>query len=450
MKMLRTALVLALALLAPMLAPETAPAQVRVVATCGSLTPTEPANTNGGYFTVDQNGQQCSSAAVSASITGYAPGASYATVTATNSSADVALPTGAVVVASNTGTTAVSCNLTVGAGTATASKDVIQPGSWFAFTVGSNTHLSCIDQTGSASNVVVLSGGSGLPTGSGGGGSGGGGGAITAASGAFASGSIASGAVAAGAFANGAYAALETAIASTNTKLDTLNATAGAAIPTQAPTVSIGGVGIIDSAGTNVATVKAASTIPAATDKTLVVGLNPGTSVAGTPTGAIVTVQGVASMTPFLTNPGTAANWAIGTVASPSTNVVTTANPAADPCQTQAQTITPFTVATATTQTIVTGTSAKKIYVCYLYMQTGLANNVAVISGTTAGSCAANVAALVGGTTAAAGLINAANSGQAFGNGAASVLKTATNADDICLITSAAGPLAGVIKYVVQ
>lgn len=46
-------------------------------------------------------------------------------------------------------------------------------------------------------------------------------------------------------------------------------------LPTQAPTISVGGVGIVDSAGTNVATVKAASTAPASTDKTLVVGLNP-------------------------------------------------------------------------------------------------------------------------------------------------------------------------------
>jgi hypothetical protein len=70
------------------------------------------------------------------------------------------------------------------------------------------------------------------------------------------------------------------------------------AIPTQAPTVSIGGVGIVDSAGANVATVKAASTLPAATDTTLVVGLNPGTATAGTPTGAIVTVQGVSGGQP--------------------------------------------------------------------------------------------------------------------------------------------------------
>jgi hypothetical protein len=78
-----------------------------------------------------------------------------------------------------------------------------------------------------------------------------------------------------------------------NPCLKQLHADITTAIPTQAPTVSIGGVGIVDSAGTNVATVKAASTLPVAADKTLVVGLNPGTATAGSPTGAIVTVQGV-------------------------------------------------------------------------------------------------------------------------------------------------------------
>jgi hypothetical protein len=299
------------------------------------------------------------------------------------------------------------------------------------------------------------------------------------------------------------------------------------AIPSQSPTVGIGGVGILDGVTpTIVATVKAASTLPAATDKSVVVGLNPGSSVAGTPTGAIVTVQGVGSMTPFAVSRDTTANGAThglysnllqgdtvlsatngsfanilqgnaalsatnglyanlmvgnaavatgtgaqgstvprltvatdtatiagsapGTVGSPSANIVSVQTPAGDPCQTQAQLDIPFSVATATTQNILTGTSAKKIYVCYLYMQTGLANNVAVISGTTGGTCGANTAALVGGTTAATGLINAANSGQAFGNGGSSVFHVKTNNDDICIIASAAGPLAGVIKYVVQ
>jgi hypothetical protein len=164
---------------------------LRVVTTCGTL----PAAYTAGqdrFAVMDINGNFCTAASVSASIAGFAPGAAFANLTATGSSADVALPAGTVVLFQNTGTTAVSCTLSIGAGTAVANENIIQPASWLAFTVGSNTHGSCIDQTGSVSNVVVLTGGSGIPTGSGGG-SGGGGGAITAASGAFASGSLAVG-----------------------------------------------------------------------------------------------------------------------------------------------------------------------------------------------------------------------------------------------------------------
>src|SRR5258707_673936 len=102
---------------------------------------------------------------VSASVTGFAPGGTFATLTASNASADVALPAGAVVAFQNSGTTTVSCNLTVGAGTAIASQNLVPPSSTVYLTVGSNTHGSCIDQTGSASNVVVLSGGTGIGTG---------------------------------------------------------------------------------------------------------------------------------------------------------------------------------------------------------------------------------------------------------------------------------------------
>jgi hypothetical protein len=116
----------------------------------------------------------------SALLTPFAPGGAYANLTATGSSANVALPTNTgSVVAYNIGTTAVSCKLSVGSGTAVANEDIIQPGMAVNYSVGSNTYLNCIDQTGSASNVVVVSGGSGLFAGAGGGGSGAGGGAVT-------------------------------------------------------------------------------------------------------------------------------------------------------------------------------------------------------------------------------------------------------------------------------
>lgn len=117
-------------------------------------------------------------------IAGFAPNNNFATLTATGSSASVALPAGATVALQNTGTTAVSCKLGVGSATAAANQVVVQPASTVFLTVGSNTFAACIDQTGSVSNLVVLAGGAGLGAGfGGGGGSGGGGGAATAGSG---------------------------------------------------------------------------------------------------------------------------------------------------------------------------------------------------------------------------------------------------------------------------
>jgi hypothetical protein len=59
----------------------------------------------------------------------------------------------------NTGTTAVSCTLGIGSATATANENIIQPSSFVDVLIGANTFGACIDQTGSASNLVVLSGG---------------------------------------------------------------------------------------------------------------------------------------------------------------------------------------------------------------------------------------------------------------------------------------------------
>jgi hypothetical protein len=173
-----------------------------VVSSCGgqSLSATQ------AFGTMDTTGKLCVNATVSATVSGFTPNGNYANLTATASSASVALPTGATVLFQNTGTTAVSCTLGVGSATAVASEIIIQSGSSRPLVVGSNTFGACIDQTGSASNLVALAGGTGLDTGYGGGGSGGGGGAVTLASGAVASGAYSSGSYAAGALAAGAFA----------------------------------------------------------------------------------------------------------------------------------------------------------------------------------------------------------------------------------------------------
>jgi hypothetical protein len=105
------------------------------------------------------------SGSFSATLTGFTPGGTYATLTATNASASVALPLGTTVAFQNSGTTTVSCTLGVGSATAAASEILIGAATTVFITPGSNTFGACIDQTGSASNLVVLAGGSGLGTG---------------------------------------------------------------------------------------------------------------------------------------------------------------------------------------------------------------------------------------------------------------------------------------------
>ena len=115
----------------------------------------------------------------SATLSGFLPTPSYATLSVGAASSSVALPGGTSVIVYNTGTHAAFVKLGDSSVTASAGNDAIQPGSWLAFTVGANTYLAAIEVDGATS--LNLSGGAGLPTGAGGGSGGsGGGGAITA------------------------------------------------------------------------------------------------------------------------------------------------------------------------------------------------------------------------------------------------------------------------------
>lgn len=110
----------------------------------------------------------------SATLAGFTPNGNYTTLTATAvSSASTALPAGTVVAFQNLSTIDVSCVLAAGAATATTNKLIVRGGATVYYTVGSNDHAACINQTGSASNVVGLAGGAGLGTAFGGGGGGG-------------------------------------------------------------------------------------------------------------------------------------------------------------------------------------------------------------------------------------------------------------------------------------
>lgn len=122
----------------------------------------------------------------------------------------------------------------------------------------------------------------------------------------------------------------------------------------------------------------------------------------------------------------------------------------ADPCASNAK-VYFSNQFTANTQ-IITGTSAKKVFFCSLNIVVGAATGVAVVEGTGT-VCATGIATfpgLSGGTTAATGWNFGANGGLTYGNGGAALAGEATNADNVCVLISAANQTNVSGSYVVQ
>jgi hypothetical protein len=137
----------------------------------------------------------------------------------------------------------------------------------------------------------------------------------------------------------------------------------------------------------------------------------------------------------------TAANCAVNEAQIGGSNVV------ADPCQQQARSSANINL-TASGQ-VITGTSGKQTYICSLDLITGAAQNIALVEGTGT-TCGTSTAGMAGGTTAATGWNLAANGGLVKGNGRAWVYKTATAADNVCLLLSGSGQTSGSVQYVQQ
>lgn len=121
----------------------------------------------------------------------------------------------------------------------------------------------------------------------------------------------------------------------------------------------------------------------------------------------------------------------------------------ADPCQAVAKSYTPISITAATTTRIIAPTSAKKTYICHITLIAAAADNVGIVEGT-GGTCGTGTAGIVGGTTAASGPNFAANGGIMGGSGAAAIWATAGTNVDLCLITSAAVQLSGMVVWVQQ
>ena len=116
-----------------------------------------------------------------------------------------------------------------------------------------------------------------------------------------------------------------------------------------------------------------------------------------------------------------------------------------DPCSSQAKTFIQINQTTGTQ--VNTGTAAMRSYVCEFSAMSATAQNVAIISGTGV-ICATASNPMYGGVTAATGFQFAANAGIGLGNGGATVMKTKTDADNICILQSGVGQVSGVLSIV--
>lgn len=124
-----------------------------------------------------------------------------------------------------------------------------------------------------------------------------------------------------------------------------------------------------------------------------------------------------------------------------------TALAAADPCQANARSS--ANINETAGSRIVTGVASKQTYICSMEIITATAQNVALVEGTGT-TCATSTAGMAGGSTAATGWNFGANGGFVKGVGSNWVFKTATAADDVCLLQSGSGQISGSVQYVQQ
>jgi hypothetical protein len=118
-----------------------------------------------------------------------------------------------------------------------------------------------------------------------------------------------------------------------------------------------------------------------------------------------------------------------------------------DPCVSAVKVYTPITT-TANVQ-LITGTASKKTYICSIMLVSAAAENISLVAGTGT-VCATSIVAVIGGTTAATGPNLAANGGFVVGDGAHAFAATTVNADNLCILKSGAGVVAGVMTSVVR
>lgn len=300
------------------------------------------------------------------------------------------------------------------------------------------------------------------------------------ASGSFSSGAFASGSYASGAFATGSMVDLLTVIGSkAGGTAAASSLLAGCAYNTSAPTLTNGQqaavqcdvngnpkVSVVNTNANGQAVMASSSPVVIASNQSAV----PVTMTSTTITGTVAATQSGT----WTVQPGNTANttaWLVtgtgGTFPSTQSGTWTvqpgntanttpwltrpsdgTRNAVVHPCEAAIQSYAPISITTATTTRIVAPSASNKTYICSLLLTSAAADNVGIVEGT-GGTCGSGTAGVIGGTTAANGPNFAANGGLFIqAGGKVSVAQTAGTNVDLCLITSAATPLAGGINYV--
>ncbi len=118
-----------------------------------------------------------------------------------------------------------------------------------------------------------------------------------------------------------------------------------------------------------------------------------------------------------------------------------------DPCASLAPQPFAFDITGTTTTEIINESASNKVYICSFLIVTNDANTFALVEDAT-DACANPDAGVVGGTDAASGIHLAEHGGLTFGNGAGTVLQTASVAMNVCIIASATTQLTGGGTYV--
>ncbi len=348
---------------------------------------------------------------------GFTPNGNYASLAVTAVTGNVALPAGTSVAVANTGSQTAFVNLgTSNAVTATTANIPVGGGQTIAFTVGSNTYLAGIANTGLTTNLT-LAGGAGAYSGTGG--------SVTlnappndvtagpttfttTNTGTVAVSSLGSGAV--GVQVTGSSSSYTITFEATvdNTNWFSVNAfTQAGAVVTSTTTT---GNWIIPASGYRQ------------------VRANLGTHASGT---IVITVNASAGSLQQLIG-------ANGVVVQSGV----------DPCNYATKLNLAISTNSTSLAQIIAASGSTKIYVCSISIVAAGATAFNLNTGT-GSNCASSTAALFGSTTAANGMSFAANGGFTIGSGNGTIAVTAASSE-ICTLQSQAVYVSGNLTYVQQ